>query len=53
MTTKEIMQILQAIVEADEADGCSGCAFFDREDWEMPCKECKRACRDYWRRKEL
>lgn len=30
-------------------NGCEGCAFWDKESWDMPCKECKRNCRDYWR----
>ena len=34
------------------ADGCSGCAFYDKEEWEMPCRKCKRNCKDYWRRPE-
>lgn len=31
------------------ADGCSGCAFESAEEWEMPCRKCKRNCKDYWR----
>ena len=47
--TKELLQILEAIIERDNADGCIGCAYFKNEDWEMPCAKCKRACKDYWR----
>lgn len=30
--------------------GCVGCRYCDVEEWEMPCKECRRAKKDYWRR---
>lgn len=30
---------------------CNGCAFENVEEWEMPCAKCKRACKDYWRKK--
>lgn len=53
MTKTDIMQILEAIIERDKADGCSGCAFFDKESWDMPCKECRRNCKDYWRMAEV
>ena len=33
------------------ADGCQGCAFYKVEEWEMPCKKCKRSKKDYWRGK--
>lgn len=33
-------------------EGCQGCVFEDKEEWEMPCKKCKRNCRDYWREVE-
>lgn len=35
----------------ENADGCAGCAFEDVEEWEMPCRKCKRNNKDYWRRK--
>lgn len=35
----------------NEADGCTGCAFESYEEWEMPCKKCKRNSKDYWRAK--
>lgn len=35
----------------DQESGCSGCAFEDVNEWEMPCAKCKRACKDYWRKK--
>lgn len=37
--------------EKEQADGCIECAYFDREDWELPCCKCKRAAKDYWRAK--
>lgn len=37
------------VIVQNEADGCVGCAFEDREEWEMPCKECKNSKRNYWR----
>lgn len=39
-------------LEKQMADGCVGCAFEDVEEWEMPCRKCKRACKDYWRAKK-
>ena len=53
MTQKDIMQILEAIIERDKADACVGCAFLKKEDWEMPCKDCKRSHKDYWRMAEV
>lgn len=52
MTTEEIMRIVKALEIQARADGCQGCAFLDKEDWEMPCAECRRCCKDYWRAKE-
>lgn len=47
--------IIQGMVDArvmkEDADGCSGCVFDDVESWEMPCRNCKRNCKDYWRAK--
>lgn len=43
--------ILEEAQKKQEADGCSGCAFYDKEEWEMPCVKCKRNCKDYWRAK--
>lgn len=43
---------LQKLLDAYLADGCSGCAFEPNEEWEMPCRKCKRNCKDYWRKKE-
>jgi len=45
------LAILEEIVDRYWADGCSGCAFFDVEEWEMPCAKCQRNSKDYWRKK--
>lgn len=46
----ELIKLVQAWIDRQEADGCQGCAFIKYKEWEMPCVECKRACKDYWRR---
>lgn len=43
---------LREVLEAYLADGCSGCAYYDREEWDMPCTKCRRNCKDYWRVKK-
>lgn len=43
---------LREVLEAYLADGCSGCAYYDREEWDMPCAKCRRNCKDYWRVKK-
>ena len=53
MTKTEIMQFLEITIGRDKADSCAGCAFLTREDWEMPCKDCKRSHKDYWRMAEV
>ena len=35
-----------------DIQGCAGCAFEDNEEWEMPCVQCKRISKDYYRRQE-
>ena len=51
-----VMQDALETIERGEAqrvvDGCNGCAFWDVEEWELPCNRCKRNCKDYWRPKE-
>lgn len=42
---------LRKVLDASLADGCLGCAFESVEEWEMPCKKCRRNCKDYWRKK--
>lgn len=34
-------------------DLCNGCAFFNNNEWEMPCAKCKRGCKDFWRAASL
>ena len=50
MTKEEIIRILDIALEQSRAEGCSDCAFADTEEWEEPCKRCKRNYRDYWRK---
>ena len=50
MTKDDIIRILNLALEQEKADACNGCAFADTEEWEEPCKRCKRNYRDYWRR---
>lgn len=50
MTKEDIIRILDLAVEQSRADACNVCAFADTEEWEEPCKRCKRNYRDYWRR---
>ena len=54
---KEALDIVLNEVVLNEAqkklaDGCTCCAFFDVEEWEMPCAKCKRNSKDYWRAKK-
>lgn len=49
MTKEEILQILEAIIDRDKADGCKLCAYQNKDEWEMPCVDCKRNHKDYWR----
>lgn len=39
-------------IKREDADGCTGCKFTDVETWDLPCRECKRNSKDYWREKE-
>ena len=48
----ELINLVQAWIDRQEADGCEGCAFVDIDEWEMPCKKCKRNNKDYYRRAE-
>ena len=49
MTVEDYRRILDIAIEQLKADGCTGCAFIDTEEWEDPCRMCKRNCKDYWR----
>ena len=48
---KDIEEIKNDI-EIQRADGCEGCAYMDVEEWNLPCCNCKRGCKDYWRKGE-
>lgn len=50
MTREDIIRILDLALEQSRAEACNDCAFSDTEEWEEPCKRCKRNYRDYWRR---
>ena len=50
MNTNDLIRILNLALEQSRADACNGCAFSDTEEWEEPCKRCKRNYTDYWRR---
>lgn len=41
---------LKKVLDAYLADGCLGCAFESTEEWKLPCMECRRNCKDYWRK---
>ena len=43
---------LKKVLAAYLADGCWKCAFGGVDEWELPCRECKRNTKDYWRAKE-
>ena len=47
----ELIKLVQAWIDKQEADGCFACAFEKTEEWELPCRECKRNHKDYWRPK--
>lgn len=49
MTVEDYRRILDCILEKLWASGCGGCAFSDNEEWEEPCRRCKRIYKDYWR----
>lgn len=49
---EELIKLVEAWIERKEADGCKGCVFTDKEEWELPCSDCKRNHKDYWRPKE-
>lgn len=43
---------LKKVLDAYLADGCSACAFESVDEWELPCRKCKRNSKDYWRKTE-
>ncbi len=46
---EELIKLVQAWIDRQEADGCDGCMYQNKAEWEMPCKQCRRGCKDYWR----
>ena len=50
MTREDIIRILDLALEQSRAEGCNGCRYSDTEEWEEPCKRCKRNYTDYWRK---
>ncbi len=41
---------LKKILEAYLSDGCSECVYEEIAEWEMPCRKCRRNCKDYYMR---
>lgn len=39
-------------IKKQKMDGCCECAYESRREWQVPCKDCRRAHRDYWRTKD-
>ena len=39
---------LKEVLAAYLADGCAGCAFEGVNEWELPCRKCRRNSKDYW-----
>lgn len=46
----DLQELLETLAERMKADGCTGCAYIDTPEWKNPCAQCKRACKDYWRK---
>ncbi len=47
----EMSEIIKELVKYDgqvNADGCKGCKWTSKEEWELPCSDCKRAMKDRW-----
>ena len=44
------IEVLARADEREKAGGCVGCAYYERDEWDMPCAKCRRNCVDYWRR---
>ena len=47
-----LREFIKMYIKQQQADGCVGCKYIELEEWDMPCKECKRSKKDYWRCKE-
>ena len=48
----DLQEMLQTLADKLKAEGCTGCAYIDTPEWKNPCAQCKRACKDYWRKPE-
>lgn len=46
----DLQEMLQTLADKLKAEGCTGCAYIDTPEWKNPCAQCKRACKDYWRK---
>lgn len=52
MNKEDILEIIENLIEREKTSGCNSCKYWNREEWEEPCKRCKRNCKDYWTMKE-
>lgn len=48
MDKKELMTVIDAIIDKEKANGCIKCKHELKEEWEKPCCICKRGCKDYY-----
>ncbi len=46
-------KILEKAIEQCKAYGCEGCAYMSVREWELPCCQCARNCKDYWRKADV
>ena len=44
----DLQEMLQTLADKLKADGCTGCKYQSEPEWKMPCRECKRGCKDRW-----
>ena len=44
----DLQELLETLTEKLKADGCHGCKYQSEPEWKMPCRECKRGCKDRW-----
>lgn len=44
----DLQELLQTLSDKMKADGCHGCKYQSEPEWKMPCRECKRGCKDRW-----
>lgn len=45
----DLREFMKIFIKQQQADGCTGCKYLHLEDWDMPCRECKRSHKDYYR----